>query len=132
MKKVSASLKLELAQYHEMLAFAQFGSDLDPTTKKIIDHGARLTELLKQPQYQPLSMSEQVLCLYAAKNGILDQVDAEEVAKFAGKMLRDFHDKHADLMEELETSGKLSDELDAKIGAAMKAVLEEYQLVKGA
>ncbi len=132
MKKVSASLKLELAQYHEMLAFAQFGSDLDPTTKKIIDHGARLTELLKQPQYQPLSMSEQVLCLYAAKNGILDQVDAEEVAKFAGKMLRDFHDKHEDLMEELETSGKLSDELDAKIGAAMKAVLEEYQLVKGA
>jgi F-type H+-transporting ATPase subunit alpha len=77
-------------------------------------------------------MSEQVLCLYAAKNGILDQVDAEEVAKFAGKMLRDFRDKHADLMEELETSGKLSDELDAKIGAAMKAVLEEYQLVKGA
>ena len=132
MKKVSASLKLELAQYHEMLAFAQFGSDLDPTTKKIIDHGARLTELLKQPQYQPLSMSEQVLCLYAAKNGILDQVDAEEVAKFSGKMLRDFRDKHADLMEELETSGKLSDELDAKIGAAMKAVLEEYQLVKGA
>ena len=132
MKKVSASLKLELAQYHEMLAFAQFGSDLDPTTKKIIDHGARLTELLKQPQYQPMSMSEQVLCLYAAKNGILDQVDAEEVAKFAGKMLRDFHDKHEDLMEELETSGKLSDELDAKIGAAMKAVLEEYQLVKGA
>ena len=132
MKKVSASLKLELAQYHEMLAFAQFGSDLDPTTKKIIDHGARLTELLKQPQYQPLSMSEQVLCLYAAKNGFLDQVEVEEVAKFAGRMLRDFHDKHADLIEELETTGKLSEELDHKIGEAMKAVLEEYQLVKGA
>ena len=132
MKKVSASLKLELAQYHEMLAFAQFGSDLDPTTKKIIEHGARLTELLKQPQYQPLSMSDQVLCLYAAKNGYLDQVDVEEIAKFENRMLRDFHDKHADLLEELETTGKLSEELDKKIGAAMKAVLEEYQLVKGA
>ena len=132
MKKVSASLKLELAQYHEMLAFAQFGSDLDPTTKKIIDHGARLTELLKQPQYQPLSMSEQVLCLYAAKNGILDQIDADEVTKFEKKMIRDFHDKHADILEELETGGKLTDALDEKISAAMKAVLEEYQLVKGA
>ena len=132
MKKVSASLKLELAQYHEMLAFAQFGSDLDPTTKKIIDHGARLTELLKQPQYQPLSMSEQVLCLYAAKNGILDQIEADEVTKFEKKMIRDFHDKHADILEELETGGKLTDALDEKISAAMKAVLEEYQLVKGA
>ena len=132
MKKVSASLKLELAQYHEMLAFAQFGSDLDPTTKKIIDHGARLTELLKQPQYQPLSMSEQVLCLYAEKNGILDQIEADEVTKFEKKMIRDFHDKHADILEELETGGKLTDALDEKISAAMKAVLEEYQLVKGA
>ena len=132
MKKVSASLKLELAQYHEMLAFAQFGSDLDPTTKKIIDHGARLTELLKQPQYQPLSMSEQVLCLYAAKNGILDQIETDEVTKFEKKMIRDFHDKHADILEELETGGKLTDALDEKISAAMKAVLEEYQLVKGA
>lgn len=132
MKKVSASLKLELAQYHEMLAFAQFGSDLDPTTKKIIDHGTRLTELLKQPQYQPLSMSEQVVCLYAAKNGFLDQVNADEVQKYAKKLLRDFHDKYSDIMEELETSGKLTDELDARINEAMKQVLEDYQLIKGA
>jgi F-type H+-transporting ATPase subunit alpha len=132
MKKVSASLKLELAQYHEMLAFAQFGSDLDPTTKKIIDHGTRLTELLKQPQYQPLSMSEQVVCLYAAKNGFLDQVNADEIQKYAKKLLRDFHDKYSDIMEELETSGKLTDELDARINEAMKQVLEDYQLIKGA
>jgi len=132
MKKVSASLKLELAQYHEMLAFAQFGSDLDPTTKKIIDHGTRLTELLKQPQYQPLSMSEQVVCLYAAKNGFLDQVNADEIQKYAKKLLRDFHDKYSDIMEELETSGKLTDELDVRINEAMKQVLEDYQLIKGA
>jgi F-type H+-transporting ATPase subunit alpha len=132
MKKVSASLKLELAQYNEMLAFAQFGSDLDPTTKKIIDHGARLTELLKQPQYQPLSMAEQVICLYAAKNGYIDQVDTSEIQKYEKKLLRDFHEKYSDIMEELTSTGKLSDELDAKIAEAMKAVLEEYQLLKGA
>jgi F-type H+-transporting ATPase subunit alpha len=132
MKKVSASLKLELAQYNEMLAFAQFGSDLDPTTKKIIDHGARLTELLKQPQYQPLSMADQVICLYAAKNGYIDQVDTSEIQKYEKKLLRDFHEKYSDIMEELSSTGKLSDELDAKIAEAMKAVLEDYQLLKGA
>ena len=69
MKQVSGSLKLDLAQYHEMLSFSQFGSDLDPVTKATIDHGARLTELLKQGQYSPLTMSQQVLSLFAAKNG---------------------------------------------------------------
>ena len=116
MKKESSSLKLELAQYHEMLAFAQFGSDLDPTTKKIIEHGTRLTELLKQPQYSPMAMEDQALSLYAAKNGIIDEVSTEEVAEFEKKILRTFHDSHADI----------------KIKAAMNAILEDYRLVKGA
>ena len=131
MKKVSSSLKLELAQYHEMLAFAQFGSDLDPTTKKIIDHGTRLTELLKQPQYQPLTMAEQVLSLYAAKNGYIDQVNSTEVQEFEKTMLRSFREDYADLLEELERTETLSDELDGKIKDAMNAVLEHYRLVKG-
>lgn len=132
MKKVSSSLKLELAQYHEMLAFAQFGSDLDAATKKIIDHGARLTELLKQPQYSPMSVSEQVLSLYAAKNGYLDQIEAGEVSAFEKRMIREFREQHADILNELETSGEMSDELNEKIKAAMDAVLEAYRLVKGA
>ena len=132
MKKESSSLKLELAQYHEMLAFAQFGSDLDPTTKKIIDHGTRLTELLKQPQYSPMAMEDQAISLYAAKNGIIDEVGPEEVAEFEKKILRTFHDSHEDILEEIRTTGDISDELSEKIKTAMDAVLEDYRLVKGA
>ena len=132
MKKESSSLKLELAQYHEMLAFAQFGSDLDPTTKKIIDHGTRLTELLKQPQYSPMAMEDQAISLYAAKNGIIDEVGPEEVAEFEKKILRTFHDSHEDILEEIRTTGDISDALSEKIKAAMNAVLEDYRLVKGA
>ena len=132
MKKVSSSLKLDLAQYHEMLAFAQFGSDLDPTTKKIIDHGTRLTELLKQPQYQPMTMAEQVLTLYAAKNGYIDEVPAEEMAEFEKLMHRQFKEERADVIDEIERTGEISDELDARIREGMDAVLEHYRLVKGA
>ncbi len=132
MKKASSSLKLELAQYHEMLAFAQFGSDLDPTTKKIIDHGTKLTELLKQPQYQPMSMAEQVLTLYAAKNGVIDTIPSEEMADFEKLMQRTFKEEFADVVDEIERTGEISDELDGRIKAGMDAVLEHYRLVKGA
>ena len=132
MKKVSSSLKLDLAQYHEMLTFAQFGSDLDPTTKKIIDHGTKLTELLKQPQYQPMSMAEQVLTLYAAKNGVIDTIPSEEMADFEKLMQRTFKEEFADVVDEIERTGDISDELDGRIKAGMDAVLEHYRLVKGA
>ena len=131
MKKVSSSLKLELAQYHEMLAFAQFGSDLDPTTKKIIDHGNRLTELLKQPQYQPMSMGEQVLVLYAAKNGIIDAIAPEEISEFEKTMRRTFREEYSSVLDELEKTGDISEELDGKIKEGMNAVVEHYRLVKG-
>ena len=132
MKKESSSLKLELAQYHEMLAFAQFGSDLDPTTKKIIDHGTRITELLKQPQYAPMAMEEQALSLYAAKNGIIDEVETEEVAAFEKRILREFRENHADILAEIRDTGDISDELSEKIKTVMDSVLENYRLVKGA
>ena len=132
MKKESSSLKLELAQYHEMLAFAQFGSDLDPTTKKIIDHGTRITELLKQPQYAPMPMEEQALSLYAAKNGIIDEVETEEVAAFEKRILREFRENHADILAEIRDTGDISDELSEKIKTVMDSVLENYRLVKGA
>ena len=131
MKRVSSSLKLDLAQYHEMLSFAQFGSDLDANTKKIIEHGARVTELLKQPQYQPMSMADQVLSLYSARKGQLDQVPTDQVAAFEKAMLRFFHDKHADLVKEIEDTEDISKELDAKLSAAMDEALQHFQLLKG-
>ena len=96
MKQVSGSLKLDLAQYHEMLSFSQFGSDLDPVTKATIDHGARLTELLKQGQYSPLTMSQQVLSLFAAKNGYLKNVPVEQIKGFEEGMHKFFAQDKAD------------------------------------
>ena len=82
MKQVSGSLKLELAQYREMESFAKFGSDLDASTKDVLDHGARLTQLLIQKQYSPLTVPEQVLSLYAAKNRYLKPVEVDQVGEF--------------------------------------------------
>ncbi|MBR2067180.1 MAG: F0F1 ATP synthase subunit alpha [Solobacterium sp.] len=131
MKSVSSSLKLDLAQYHEMLSFAQFGSDLDATTKKILDHGAMLTELLKQPQYQPMSMVDQVLSLYAAKNGYMDGLENEDVDRFEKALHRRFHDEYQDVCDEIENSGIISDELNEKIKEGMAKVQEQITLVKG-
>ena len=132
MKKVSSSLKLELAQYHEMLTFAQFGSDLDAATKKIIDHGAKLTELLKQPQYQPMSMTDQVLSLFAAKNGFLDQLEVEEIGKFEKFMHRHFHENEKEIVDEITAKEVLDDDLSARLQEAMQKALDQYNLMKGA
>lgn len=131
MKKVSSSLKLDLAQYNEMLSFAQFGSDLDASTKKIIDHGTRVTELLKQPQYSPMSMADQVLSLYAAKHGQLDEVPVEQVAAFEKSMHRFFHTNHLDIIDELETKKDIDDALNERIKTAMSEALEQFGLLKG-
>ena len=132
MKKVAASLKLDLAQYHEMLTFSQFGSDLDASTKKIINHGAKLTELLKQPQYSPMSMTDQVLSLFAARYGFLDQIETENVRDFERTMHHSFHDQYADICSEIEEKEIISDELQNKLMDAMKNVTDQYLLVKGA
>ena len=131
MKSVSSSLKLDLAQYHEMLSFAQFGSDLDATTKKILDHGAMLTELLKQPQYQPMSMTDQVLSLFAAKNGYMDGIPSEGIASFEKTMHRYFHENLKDLCDQIEEKGILTDEITASLKEGMAKASEQYRLVKG-
>lgn len=131
MKKVSSSLKLELAQYHEMLSFAQFGSDLDASTKKIIDHGTRLTELLKQPQYQPMSMCDQVLSLFAAKEGYLDAVPVEMVSDFEKSLHRWFHENKKDICDEIENTGVLTDEITASLKEGMDKAVEQFKLLKG-
>lgn len=131
MKAVSGSLKLELAQYNEMLTFSQFGSDLDPTTKKILDHGARLTELLKQGQYKPMELCDQVLSLFSAKHGYLDEVELSDVGSFEKQVHRYFHEQAADVCVQINTSGILSDELVEKINEGMKVIVDQYHMLKG-
>ncbi len=131
MKSVSSSLKLDLAQYHELLSFAQFGSDLDAATKATIDKGARLTELLKQAQYSPLTMSEQVVSLFSAKQGYLKDISVEKVGEFESYMLKEIKDKHSDLLNEIEEKKVLSDELTAKLKDALDAISKDYLEVYG-
>lgn len=125
MKQVSGSLKLELAQYRELQAFSQFGSDLDPTTKATLDHGERLTELLKQAQYAPLTVSEQVLSLFAAKNRFLRDIEVKDIAEYEKKMHAYMHEEHADIIAELDEKKAISPQLEEK----MKEVLTSFQQV---
>ena len=131
MKQVSGSLKLELAQYSEMLSFAQFGSDLDAATKAVIDHGARLTELLKQGQYSPMGVSEQVISLFAAKNKFLREIAVEEVKEYEEGLHSFMHKDHQDILEEIENKGVLSDELQEKMREAVKAYTNQFKLLHG-
>ncbi len=123
MKSVAGPVKLELAQYREMAAFAQFGSDLDAATQQLLNRGARLTELMKQPQYSPLTNAEIVLVIYAGVNGYLDKIDVSAVGRFEEGLLNFVRSKHADLLEWITTEDpKVKGEASDRI----KAVVEEY------
>jgi F-type H+-transporting ATPase subunit alpha len=122
MKKVAGRIKGELAQYREMAAFAQFGSDLDATTQRLLNRGARLTELLKQPQFSPLKMEEQVCVIYSGVNGYLDPIDVARVRPFESGLLTLLRTKHADLLDSIRKSGDLSDADAAKL----KGVVDGY------
>ncbi len=114
MKKVSGSIKLDLAQYREMEAFAQFASDLDASTQALLSRGERLTELLKQDQYSPLRMEEQVAVLYAGVNGYLDGLKVSDVRRYETGLLSALNDKGASILEAIASSGKLDNEADLK------------------
>jgi len=114
MKKVSGSIKLDLAQYREMEAFAQFASDLDASTQALLSRGERLTELLKQDQYSPLRMEEQVAVLYAGVNGYLDGLKVSEVKRYEMGLLSALNDKGAGILDTIASSGKLDNEADLK------------------
>jgi len=120
-KKVAGRIKGELAQYREMAAFAQFGSDLDAVTQRLLNRGSRLTELLKQPQFSPLKMEEQVCVIYAGVNGYLDKLPLNKVAEFESSFLSTLRSKHADLLDSVRTSKDLSDADGAKLKAATDA-----------
>ena len=122
MKQVAGSIKLELAQYREMEAFAQFGSDLDAATQKLLARGARLTELLKQPQYSPLQMEEQVCVIYAGVKGYLDDLELAKVGTFEQALLRELRTNRKELLDTIREQAKLDDAIEGKIKDAIEAV----------
>ena len=110
MKKIAGSVKLELAQYREMAAFAQFASDLDASTRQLLDRGSRLTELLKQGQYSPLTVPEQVVSIYSGVNGYLDKINIDQVGKFESEALDEIRSSHSDLLDSIEKERELSEQ----------------------
>jgi F-type H+/Na+-transporting ATPase subunit alpha len=122
MKKVAGRIKGELAQYREMAAFAQFGSDLDATTQRLLNRGSRLTELLKQPQFSPLKMEEQVCVIYAGVNGYLDPLPVDRVRAFEDGLLGVLRSKHRDILDAIRDKRDLDDAITGKL----KAVVESY------
>ena len=131
MKQVSGSLKLDLAQYHEMEAFARFGSDLDPTTKKILDHGARLEQLLVQKQYSPMTVSQQVLVLYAAQHGYVDAIEVEKIASYQESLLQYVQREYPNVLDQIATCAKIDELLEADIKTALDAFAKVYSLSEG-
>ena len=126
MKKIAGPVKLELAQYREMAAFAQFASDLDASTKQLLDRGARLVEILKQGQYSPLTVSEQVVSIYAGVRGYLDKVAVNDVVRFETEVLNEMRSSHADLLEAIANEKELSKENDDKLKSILDSIVEKF------
>ena len=132
MKQVSGSLKLELAQYAEMQAFAQFGSDLDAATKATLDHGAKVREVLKQAQYSPRSVPTQVITLFALKYGYTKQIEVEKVQEFMDGLVENIQMAHPEFITEIETQKVISNELEAKMKEATGAYVDQFLKTQGA
>ena len=126
MKQVAGKIKGELAQYREMAAFAQFGSDLDAATQRLLNRGARLTELLKQGQFSPLKVEEQVVVIYAGVNGYLDKLPVGEVRRFEEELLRNIRTKHEDILEAVRTEKQISSDTEAKLKAAVESFSKAF------
>ncbi len=126
MKQVAGTIKGELAQYREMAAFAQFGSDLDATTQRLLNRGARLTELLKQPQFSPLKTEEQVAVIFAGVNGYLDKLPVSKVGEFEQGLLLFMRDQHAELLDEIRERKELKDEIKASLKSAVDAFAKTF------
>jgi len=123
MKQVAGKLRLDLAQYREMAAFAQFGSDLDAATQAQLFRGERLVEILKQDQYKPFSVAEQVISIFSGVRGLLDDIAVKDIKKFEVSFLNFVNEKHKDVIESIEKEKKLDDAMEEKI----KALVEEYK-----
>jgi F-type H+/Na+-transporting ATPase subunit alpha len=126
MKKVAGRIKGELAQYREMAAFAQFGSDLDATTQRLLARGSRLTELLKQPQFSPLKMEEQVCVIYAGVNGYLDPLPVDRVRAFEEGLLGVLHSQHSDILNSIRDSRDLDDATAGKLKSTVESFAKTF------
>ena len=127
MKKVAGSIKLELAQYREMAAFAQFASDMDASTQQLLARGSRLVELLKQPQYRPLPMEEQVISIYAGVNGFLDKVSIENISKFENDLMVLIKSSHKDILKSIRDEKALTDSTEEKLKKAIEVFLKTFE-----
>ena len=123
MKQVAGTLRLALAQYREMAAFAQFGSDLDAATQRQLNRGARLVEILKQGQYVPLPVEKQVVSIFAANNGYVDEYETSEIQRYEQEMISFMESNYADVLATLAEKKAIDDELEGKI----KAALDEFK-----
>jgi F-type H+-transporting ATPase subunit alpha len=126
MKQVSGSIKLELAQYREMAAFAQFASDLDQSTQQLLARGARLTELLKQPQYAPVPVEEQVVSIFAGVNGYTDGIEISKVTEFESRLLEEIRAKGSDILDAIRSEKEISEGTEAKLTKFMDAFTKTY------
>ena len=127
MKKVAGSIKLELAQYREMAAFAQFASDMDASTQQLLARGSRLVELLKQPQYSPLPMEEQVISIYAGVNGYLDNVNIEKISEFESELTNLIKSSHKDILKSIRDEKALSDSTEEKLKKVIQNFLKTFE-----
>ncbi|BAE52945.1 F0F1 ATP synthase subunit alpha [Paramagnetospirillum magneticum] len=126
MKQVAGSIKLELAQYREMAAFAQFASDLDPATQKLLARGARLTELLKQPQFSPMATEEEVISIYAGVKGYLDKIDVRQVGRFESSLLSEIKSKAPEILTAIATEKQISAQTEEKLKAFLDAFSKTF------
>ena len=127
MKKVAGSIKLELAQYREMAAFAQFGSDLDASTQKLLNRGSKLTELLKQNQYTPLTVAEQVVSIYSGVKGFLDDIELAKIRDFEKKLIDMILNDKPAIIEEIKSSGKLEEKVEKELIQIIETLKKEFK-----
>ena len=123
MKKVAGSIKLELAQYREMAAFAQFGSDLDASTQQLLNRGSKLTELLKQDQYSPMTVAEQVISVFTGVKGYLDDVELNKIKKFEKDIVEKIKSDKPEIIEAIQSTGKLEEETEK----SLSQIIEKYK-----
>lgn len=130
MKKVAGGLRLDLASFRELEAFAQLGTDLDPATQQRLDRGYRMVELLKQPQYQPMNVTDQVISIYAGTTGYLDKVPVNQVADFEKRMLEFFHTRKKEFWDKLNATRELDDTLLSQLKSALDEFRKQYAPAK--
>src|SRR5208282_704745 len=131
MKQVGATMKLDLANYREMAAFAQFGSELDASSQRLLNRGARLTEVLKQNQYDPITIEKEVLIIFAGNEGYLDKLEVSQVRAFEKGLYELFDARHADLLNEIKTKREISDDLRKRLIAALDAYEKSFEAEHG-